>query len=210
VVRALLAVVGLCGCDRALGLEAPPDTPPDASTESGCADGTREGFVDVIVFQALAGCQGAWTIAGLRPVPAPQCELRAGNDGANRPGTGCTASDLCAPGWAPCATHLDVHLRIADRACSDATTTAGVFFATGQSGPGGGTCNADGTNDVFGCGTMGDPTVVDCGPLDKGSDNECIDLVMGGWDCMAPDEIKTIHKADPFAGGGVLCCRTEA
>ena len=52
-----------------------PDAPPFAA---GCADGTREGFLDPVAFPSLAACAGTWT-----------------GDVAN-------AAPLCAPGWHLC------------------------------------------------------------------------------------------------------------
>ncbi len=96
-------------------------TTPSATrraNESGCADGTREGFRNVAQFAAVAGCAGAWSVPGLhgapqgQPTPCPgvrvhdttrpRCARNAGNSLRDPFGQGCAASDLCAEGWHVC------------------------------------------------------------------------------------------------------------
>jgi hypothetical protein len=93
--------------------------------------------------------------------------------------------------------------------CAGLGAAPNTFFATAQSGPGGGMCDATGTDDVFGCGTYGIPPAdTSCDPLDRVSGNECRDIkLIGGWVCTYPDEVRNIKKSEPLLGGGVLCCR---
>jgi hypothetical protein len=75
---------------------------------SGCSDGTREWFFDIVKHPFIAGCSGAWNITGLR-IDAntvrntPTCSRSSGNTGINLNGTGCSAVDLCANGWSICS-----------------------------------------------------------------------------------------------------------
>lgn len=217
----------LAGCDKLFSLtpvpDAAPDAPPDAAIDApdampdssispvGCADGVREAFADLVTEPNIAGCDGAWTVPGLRPIPAPMCDRRAGNTGATSLGTGCTATDLCAEGWHVCTDRLDVYKHSSTRNCAGIAAAENTFYATGQSGDQG-SCNTSGVDDVFGCGTLGTLLTADtataCAPLDRSSNNACsaIDHV-GGWSCMYPNEIENVMKIDPQSGGGVLCCR---
>ena len=70
----------------------------------GCADGTREAFVNVVRFPSIAGCAGGWTVPGvLTPASMlPACARAAGNSGLRPNGAGCTVEDLCALGWHVC------------------------------------------------------------------------------------------------------------
>jgi hypothetical protein len=221
-VRWLLLTIALVGCDKLWSLQPveapPPDGPPDVPlpdgppNATGCADSTREGFASLEGFPMIAACSGAWSIAGLRPDPAASCNRAAGNDGMLAGGVGCTATDLCAEGWHVCRARLEVYERlpIADRTCNGIGAPDQTLFVTAQSGGGGNACDAGGTNDVFGCGTYGiaaDPGT--CAPLDRNTDNMCFTIKgVGGWECLdSTSEVTTIRKADPTAGGGVLCCR---
>jgi hypothetical protein len=56
----------------------------DNGVDSGCADGTREAFVDQTAYPGIAGCSGSWTNPDLRA---------SGSD---------TADSLCASGWHIC------------------------------------------------------------------------------------------------------------
>ena len=179
-------------CDRALGcLRAPvacDDRDPctanrcepirgcvfPATDCGGCADGQRDAFRDVASHPAIAACAGGFTNAGLSRDSSPTCERGAGDDGPNPIGRGCSASDLCAPGWHVCRSVEDVATHSPDgcRGADDADASA--FFATRQTGPGCGHCATGSdltcgstscrtgcaqtdqtTNDIFGCGTLG-------------------------------------------------------
>jgi hypothetical protein len=128
----------------------------------GCADGQREGFTDLSAYPNIAGCSGAWTIAGLHThapgVPpacpglsvadttTPACDRAAGDDGACSTGTGCNVADLCAPGWHVCA-GADEVAASSTTGCAGATGNDDplLFFASRQSSTGCGEC-ATGTS----------------------------------------------------------------
>jgi len=210
-----LGFMALCGCNQLFGLESVPDAANDAPTfdaslfQIGCADGTREGFSDLSRARRIAGCAGAWTIGGIKPAPGPACDRQAGNTGVNLLGTGCTASDLCASVWSICDDRLLVLSRIPDQTCTGITGDV-AFFATQQSGLGSNECNATGTNDVFGCGTLGAVPAASCAPLDRVSGNDCSAInSAGGWMCLSPAEPANIIKLDPQVGGGALCCQND-
>lgn len=217
--RSFLFMIALAGCDNLWSLQPVrdviPDVPVDEAVDAprsaqGCADATREGFVDLPAFPALAACSGAWSIAGLRPDPPVSCTRAAGNDGTLPGGVGCTASDLCAAGWHVCRTHVEVYDRLqsSDRTCALLGADENALFVTAQSGNGA-TCDGTGTNDVYGCGTEGLAAPAACSPLDRVTYDMCMNLKsVGGWECPnAGSEVTTIRKSDPTVGGGVLCCR---
>lgn len=122
-----------------------------AAQDTGCADGSREGFLDSATYPDIAGCSGAWSVPGISlfsTAPAcpgldvfntlaPACDRQAGNDGTNPSGSGCNVADLCAPGWEVCPSEAVVAARAGS--CADAVPTGqSLFFATRQSSNG---CN---------------------------------------------------------------------
>lgn len=151
-----------------------PDTdPPDP--EIGCADGAREGFLDLGAHPSIAGCAGAWTVGGVtRAHLVPTCGRAAGDDGSHREGTGCSAADVCAPGWHVCEGKTEVALR-APGGCGAAVPAGApdksLFFAVQQHSQSGSVCDdaRPEANDVFGCGNLGNALDAskNCGPLNR-------------------------------------------
>jgi hypothetical protein len=184
----------------------------------GCADGTREGLVNVLSHPRIAACSGGWNVPGLLgpAATAPQCGRRAGNSGALPGGAGCSAADLCAEGWHVCDTASEVFQLAGD--CKDAIGPLGaapVFFATRQRALGN-ICvaaNDAGTSRLHGCGNFGNKEDQSCAPLPfLLRDVDCSSNPP--WSCptrmMTPlfpalGEIQTVVKPGP-ARGGVLCC----
>jgi hypothetical protein len=194
----------------------------------GCADGAREGFVDGTLFPNIAGCAGGFGVPGVLVGLVQTCGGSAGDDSANPSGVGCSAADLCSPGFAVCETEADVAAR-SPSGCTGITNEPGLFFVTRQSGTGCGTCALGTTigpvcaqcqcaagcaptaalgNDLFGCGTVGE-AAVGCGVLDRFSSDFCSQLP-SPWTCPigSCSEALSVSKPGP-AGGGVLCCRVE-
>jgi hypothetical protein len=179
----------------------------------GCSDGQREGFVDLAKYPNIASCSGAWKVAGISAgVTAsltPSCNRGSGDDSANLDGTGCNVSDLCETGWHVCATTADVTANIGESgSCSDSVDAKAQekqFFATRQAGPGYTMCGT-GENDLFGCGTLGDPASDNCGPLDLYGGDGC--WALGApWSCQGGlTEAASVTKSTS-ARGGVMCCR---
>lgn len=167
--------------------------PAQSSKDTGCAAGSRDGFEDVELYPKIAACAGAWTEPGLQAPAAAKSPA---------------ASALCAPGWHICTTLDEVAERTGDRGCEDAAPSAEVpmFFATLESGPGYAHCKGEGTNDIFGCGSLGAKPAEDCGVLNRFSQNECSKLA-SPWSCEgSATELTTVTKPG-VEGGGVLCCR---
>jgi hypothetical protein len=190
----------------------------------GCADGNREAFTDSGRYPDIAGCAGAWDQPGAYVASPPACGRGAGDDGGNPIGIGCNVSDLCAVGFHVCASAAEVTARSVD-GCAGAAEAVSAFFLTRQSGPGCGECatgatagcsglscgadcapNAETTNDLFGCGTLGAVPVASCTPLDRFSGNACGNL-SAEWSCPgdATEATSVVKTGTP--GGGVLCCR---
>jgi hypothetical protein len=160
-----LFVVCLAACSQIDLYALPHPLPRDpatsddaaADTQTGCADGHREGFVDVARFPHIAGCGGGWRIPGVMltnpgraPVcPAvrtydtvtPACGRQGGDDGPNPSGVGCNVADLCSAGWHVCTSAQDV----AEHSPGGCAGAAGeqdppAFFLTRQSSNGCGHC----------------------------------------------------------------------
>ncbi len=189
------------------GALAAPEAPPPAP---GCADGTREGFLDGSTYPDLAACSGGFSLPGIVSPGGPRCGRQAGNTGANPGGVGCAVDDLCAEGWHVCATAAEVGARTRT-GCLDAVPISAIeplFFATRQSGPGYAQCGP-GSNDVFGCGNLGGPPAPSCAPLNAFGNDHC-SLLAAPWACSGGGdgllEAQTVVKLGP-AKGGVLCCR---
>jgi hypothetical protein len=182
--------------------QAPPTDP------IGCADGTREHFVDTTMFPNIAACRGGWDQPGVFPSPVrvggAMC-LHSGNSGANPNGTTCASSDLCSAGWHLCRGG-EIHPRTMGMGCPADTWPADSFYAAGEGSSGCYDCalttgtiptgctnsncmvgcqeNPGLTNDIFGCGnnTFGvDPTTCD---VDHSGNDLCNALTpLGGWSC---------------------------
>ncbi|MCA9518912.1 MAG: hypothetical protein KC635_28445 [Myxococcales bacterium] len=178
--------------------------------DTGCADGTREGFVDIAPFPDIAGCSGAWSVPGVVTAAAPACGRRAGDDGELPSGAGCNVADLCAEGWHVCADFGDVADATSFGGCEGAVTTSEpLFFVTRQGSLGNAACPlfGGGANDLFGCGSLGNAPGAGCAPLDRTSGDLC--LALGPpWACGADaaNEANNVTKTGSDAGG-VLCCR---
>ncbi|MFT3767760.1 MAG: hypothetical protein QM820_20080 [Minicystis sp.] len=203
------------------------DAPPDVVMVDlhGCADGTREAFLDFVKYPDIAGCAGGFSVPGINPNQGPACGRQGGDDGPNPFGQGCRAVDLCAAGFHVCESAAAVAGRSPDGCAGAHDALPGSFFVTGQSGPGCGVCatgtkpgcngsscevgcapNGQTTNDVFGCGNTGDAPGAGCGVLDAFGNDQCGDLPPA-WSCPGDvTELLTVTKKGP-AGGGVLCCR---
>ena len=186
---------------------------------TGCADGTREGFLDSSRggWPAIAGCSGAWDQPGLSFDSARvlRCERLAGNNGIRASGRGCAAADLCAAGWHVCRGPIEVD-RLSPSQC-ESVVSAGVsaFFAVAGGGSVGGDCafGQNWVNDVRGCGTIGQSEGEGCYPLDRRLDfTDCL-ATLGAWACggagQHDKEVLNVFKPTTDLGG-VLCCRDES
>ncbi len=164
----------------------------------GCADNTREGFLDKKKYPLVAACAGAWDIAGIHK-GNPACGRKAGNTGVNAPGKGCNVEDLCAEGWHVCYGAKDLKERNPE-GCGGILDGGGMspaFFLARTSSTGAFNCSQDSTkfgdpgtsNDLFGCGDLGCgidfKTYPSCDPLNRASHDLCKglrnDLNCGDW-----------------------------
>ncbi|MEM1029999.1 MAG: hypothetical protein AAGN82_06600 [Myxococcota bacterium] len=179
---------------------------------NGCADGTRELFVDISQEPNIAGCSGAWSVEGFLSGASmvPQCGRNGGNDGVNPDGTGCSAEDLCAAGWAVCASATEVAAAAANGGCPPAGPPG--MWATRQGGlPASKECSSDGIDDVAGCGyVIGRVPGATCAPLNRVLHH--VDCTLStGWDCGSEANFlsseHTIVTKPTTSDGGVLCCR---
>jgi len=185
----------------------------------GCADGTREGYLDPKVYPTIAACAGAWDTPGLDSIAArtPQCNRGAGNDGIRPDGHGCSVADLCKTGWHVCTTARGVADGTMDSGCNDAVAPAGntpVFYVTRQRATGlvcDVNANPTGTDNLYGCGNIGPPADPNsCAPLTRMMRD--IDCAMNPpWMCSdgpigtSQDEYNVVTKSNS-SRGGVLCC----
>jgi hypothetical protein len=177
------------------------------TNDVGCADGTREGFAAAGTFPNIAACAGGWSVPGLVNTTAPACDHLAGNDSPNAAGTGCNVADLCQAGWHVCTTAAELEAKSNGQGCAAAAITGSAFFVARQSGAGGAQCGT-GTNDLFGCGDIGNaPDVATCAPFDRFSFDLCSALP-NTWSCGTDGAAEASNVTKTAAtGGGVLCCR---
>lgn len=192
----------------------PPDGPAGAPAEIGCADGTREAFLSLEVWPAVAGCAGAWQVQGIlgEVASTPRCARTGGDRGPNAAGVGCTPTDLCAEGWHVCRSPSELGRR-SPTGCESGVPPGGFgFFAVATGATEAGTClaNAQALNDVHGCGNFGQPEDESCSPLVRRLGYADCLRSEGVWSCGAPTDLtreaQLVTKAKP-SGGGVICCR---
>ena len=149
----------------------------------GCSDGTREGFLDLLKFNNLAACSGAWTVKGIHHNEGPSCNRKSGNTGENQAGAGCNVEDLCATGWHVCLGRGDVATR-SEYGCNGILDgmpqNEPYLFITRTSSTGELNCDPDtvgvplNMNDIFGCGNFGCyATGNKCDPLKLSGHNLC-------------------------------------
>jgi hypothetical protein len=188
------------------------------ASDPGCADGTREGYLDTTTYPTIAACAGAWDTPGLTSTDSrtPQCDRRAGNDGDKVDGRGCSVADLCESGWHVCDTAHAVSVATMGAGCDDAVAPANgkpVFYVTRQHATGlicDNTSNA-GTNNLYGCGNIGSTADKNsCAPFTRMMrDSDC--LMNSPWMCSdgpngtSQDELDVVTKGSS-SRGGVLCC----
>jgi hypothetical protein len=194
---------GVQSCAAAIAIATVAVKPyPPVKPSAGCADGTREGFVDQAKWPQVAGCAGAWDQPGITPdAVQPTCGNGGGNSGKNASGKGCSAPDLCAPGWHVCKTWQELAQKSPTGcagAAPDGTAPKSLFFALRQPSQNGSVCGnwGAGFNDVFGCGNLGATLAGDkkCGPLDRvlasTQPNKCgfneAEPNLGPWECFGP------------------------
>ena len=195
-----------CGVDDRERFDARDDAsvvaPRDAPDLIGCADGTREAYVDLATYPAIAGCTATW--AGMMDMRAPRTGSACGNDlGA------CAApADACAPGWHLCAsdgTDTDLLVLTGDQ-CDD---EPGSFIAaSSHCTPPGGSCTIPMT--LFVCPSS--PTELDCSqPICCGTacdtSNTCQDSVWPGQTHENAMDGASCGTTLATTQDGVLCCR---
>jgi hypothetical protein len=212
------AAVASAGCtrpnprfERSAG-DGAPDA-EDAGPGAGCADGTREGFLDRSRYPSITACAGGWSVPGVLGTASQvaSCGRRAGNHGGNPRGTGCSIADLCAPGWHDaCRPERWVS---APAPCDDAIppgSQPSVFYATRQR-----TlqdeCTAMGQNNVHGCGgTLGPLSPPSCAPFTRRLGHiECRNSPP--WACGDDPNVDERNEGAVVTkpgseGGGALCC----
>lgn len=189
-----------------------------APSAMGCADGSREGFLNATArgWPDIAGCAGGWSIPGLRlgAGRTPACGRNSGDTSANPAGAGCAAADLCAEGWHICQGPVEVYRLSASQCESAVPLGVTAFFAVAGGGSPTGDCvfGEPQVNDVRGCGNLGQPEGDGCFPLDRRLEfGDCL-ATSGVWNCGRAEhnqmEVEKVYKTHPSLGG-VLCCRDE-
>lgn len=189
---------------------------------AGCADGSREGFKNIASYPQIAACVGGWSIPGVA-TPASfsrACNAQSGNDGEIE---GCTVADTCAVGWHVCKSAAEVRYKTrneAEELAVHGTSNTGCdavndfetgFFVTRQSGSGYAICGAEGTNDVFGCGSVGSHIQTNCQGLQSFTHNLCSKVKQAGFQCSAnggeAEALSITH--DTNVEGGAMCCKDD-
>jgi hypothetical protein len=204
----LALVVAVLGCGR-VGFvpqtakdASTPDVAIDADPATGCADGTREAFVDLAQFPTLAGCAATWN--GTLDMRAPPTGARCG-DGI---GPCAAPADACATGWHVCGVTGDpteLSTRATEQQCAQAAPTGAFALALSH-------CSNDSPcmyTAPFGClRSVVCAEAVCCGPS-CGSQNACKDGVYPTATHVVPlDEISGACSAMPSTMiTGIACCR---
>lgn len=179
----------------------------------GCSDGTREGFRDSSMWPIIAGCAGGFSEPGVIGSLKPACALRAGDNSSNPAGKGCSAADLCDVGWHVCSNGPDVRAHSPTGDC-EGCVLAGEprFFLVAIGATPTGICTSDrtATNDLHGCGGLGEPGSPDCPPLSRRMGFADCRATDGAWSCGTAseslEEAAVVTKSGPTLGG-VLCCK---
>ena len=181
----------------------------------GCSDGTREGFRDYANWKDIAGCAGAFDQPGVLGSPnlLPSCDLLAGDTNSNYAGKGCTAADLCAANWHVCRNGADVATHSPTGDC-ESCVPAGEprFFLVALGASSMGICSPNGyeSNDLHGCGGLGQPETEGCAPMSRRMGfADCL-ASHGVWNCGNQDDSLQEAKVVTKPGvnlGGVLCCK---
>jgi len=209
-----VAPTGPDGAAGAIDAGEPPGL-SGSPLQTGCSDGTREGFRDFGAWQNIAGCAGAFTQPGVigSPTLLPACELQAGDSSGNPSGAGCNAADLCAQHWHLCRSAADVADHSPTRDC-EGSVPAGEprFFLVGAGASAMGICSPDpeAANDLHGCGGFGQPESDGCAPLSRRMGFADCQATSGVWSCGGVDDSlreATVVTKPGIALGGVLCCR---
>jgi hypothetical protein len=193
-----IVVVGACG-----RIDFDPLSPV-APHPSGCADGTREGFVDRVAFPSVAGCGASWV--GMIDLRTPPTGTACGD--AFGP---CTVpSDACALGWHMCGASgsIDELTAIGATACNT-LAGPGQFSAAMSHCPtqNFGVCDPA-SNNMLPCLHMGwcaEP--VCCG--DDCQMGVCVDDIFPGATRVAgnpPTFGQGCADMDSTPIAGVLCC----
>lgn len=178
---------------------------------NGCADGEREGFMNVADFPDVAACSGGWSVPGMG-ADEPVCERAGGDDGDNPAGAGCNVQDLCGDGWVVCADAAAFAERLPEGASCDELGPAGgdrPLYVSAQRGSNavGLSCDGEGTNDLFGCGEPPMNLRANCDPFNRSiAGGEAAPWRLGERAARNVTEWSTATKSGP-ARGGVLCCR---
>lgn len=208
-----------CGHDCgscAVGSECDPLGNCRPRSKSGCADGTREAFVDSAVYPTIAGCEVWWTGAQSLRTPRSSQEWCG-----NSTGIACKVpADGCAPGWHMCMRSgwpADLRERAVNNGggpdggastlngsiCYGAAYGHSFMAASSSAYPGGGSCTAP----PFGCydtDVAGYIDTVACG--NTTNSDSCNNAVWQG----------ATRGVGPFCGSysiarsdqnGVLCCQ---
>jgi hypothetical protein len=192
-----LVDAGAGGCGGSTGaVECPPATKPSIGivpATTGCADGSREGFLNGSLFPTIAACGATWAAQSMR---APPTGVPCGND----LGECATPADACAEGWHVCLRQGypgDLTSRISADDCAPSTTTVPAMFLAAADQQGGHSCGPplpcsldDGWSIAVCCG------------------QECI---LSQSSCVFPDKRTPFGAAvcgDAHSGAsdGVLCC----
>jgi hypothetical protein len=215
--------------------ESPPgeDVSPTGTPEPltgpavlvGCSDGTREGFRDLTLWPAIAGCAGGWQKMGLptSALSTKPCSGEAGNNSLNPNGlrclssgpcTECSVTDLCARGWRPCLNGNEVMAR-SPTGCENILPPGerGLFIAMeGASAEGVCAPRSGQHNDLHGCGNLGSPESGQCPPFIRRLGFADCENTGGVWQCgssaqrVGETEVVTKPSSDL---GGVLCCKED-
>jgi hypothetical protein len=192
-----------CGtCDADGGMECGPlGNCIESPALVGCADGTREGFVDRAAFPAIAACRATWTSQSMR---ASRTGAACGND----LGPCNTPEDSCSDGWHLCLRNgwpKDLSARTSYDDCLSPVAGEGAFFAGSSTFSNGSfpSCAAPLT-----CSSATHGYTICCGTACSDACGSCKSCVWPSMDARFSSQNCVTQEG---AGqNGTLCCRDPA
>jgi hypothetical protein len=176
--------------------------PPGPPATVGCADGRREGLLDMTLFPNIAACIGTWS--GQLSLRLPATGQACGNDLAK---TCSTAADLCASGWHLCASGGSA-IEVTHNLTPDQCDFAGGGRYVAATSHCLGLCVYDPSgNEMYPCNPIGDcAEPVCCGEACRNF-GECIDAIWPGRTHITNGRDQGCGMITSVRAGGVLCCR---
>lgn len=176
------------------------DASPDAAPNlSGCADGQREAFMDLVKFPAIAGCAARW--AGSPSMRTPATGAACGDD----LGACAVPASACATGWHLCGASGAIAELAAVNVDDCHAAAPGRFIAAiSHCANNVDTCVYDSTLPCYDSGWCSEPVCCGAG-CSQGAG--CMDGVWAAGTRISADDSIGCGALPSATDLGVLCCR---